>query len=169
MGYIHDTAMSQFIAPGTAAFSAGTWADAVASNVWCKSRSAADASFTIGLPLLLPSNSAALTGAYLQSIDVWYSIATAAADDFATVALYSDALAASGVANTAAAVTVSLDAAHDTAAERKATGDHKMTLTLSTPVWVNSDAAYHLELGVDAAATTVFKLFGARANYTLRI
>jgi hypothetical protein len=161
--------MSQFIPPGAAAFSAGTWADAVASNVWCKSRSAADASFTIAIPLLLPSNSAALKGAYLQSIDVWYSIATAAADDFATTALYADALAASGTANTAASITVTLDAAHDTAAERKAAGDHRLTLTLSTPVWVDHDAAYHVELVVDAAATTVFKLFGARANYTLRI
>jgi len=169
MGYVHDTAMSQFIPPAAAGFSAGTWADALASNVWCKSRTAADASFTIGIPVLLPSNSAALKGACLQSIDVWYSIATAAADDFASVSLYADTLAASGTANSAAAVTATLDAAHDTAAERKATGEHKLTLTLATPVWVDHEAAYHIELVVDAAATTVFKLFGARANYTLRL
>jgi hypothetical protein len=161
--------MSQFIPPGAAAFSAGTWADAVASNVWCKSRTAADASFTIAIPVLLPSNAAALKGTYLKSIDVWYSIGTAAADDFASVALYADALPASGSAVTAAAVAVTLDAAHDTAAERKAAGDHKLTITLSTPVWIDNNAAYHVELLVDAAATTVFKLFGARANYTLRI
>jgi hypothetical protein len=176
MGYVHDTAMSQFIPPTAFAFSAGTWAMAVASNVWSYNRTAADASFTIYMPIPIPSNSASLKGAYLQSVEMMYSIATAAADDFvaATCALYKDTLQAtaasgSGTLNTAAIVTGTLDTGHDTAAELKAADEHRLKWTLTTAAWVDNDEAYHFEAVVDAAAGTVFKVFGGIANYTLRL
>ena len=100
MGYIHDTAMSQFVPPTSFTYSAGTWAMAVASNVWSLNRTAADASFTLYLPIPIPSNSVALKGAYLVSVEFMYSIATAAADDFATVELHKDSLAATGTSGT---------------------------------------------------------------------
>lgn len=174
MGYVHDTAMSQFVPPDQIGYSAGTWTLAVASNVWSLDRTAADASFTLYIPVPVPSNSASLKGAYLVSIELMYSIATAGADDFATVAVYKDTLQASaasgsGTINTAASVTVTQDTGHDTAAERKAVDEHRMKVTLSTPAWIDNDEAYHMECVVDAAAATVFKVFGAIINYTLRI
>ena len=176
MGYVHDTAMSQFIPPTAFAFSAGTWALAVATNVWSYNRTAADASFTLYMPIPVPSNSAGLKGAYLQSVELMYSIATAAADDFvaATCALYKDTLQAtaasgSGTLNTAAIVTGTLDTGHDTAAELKAIDEHRLKWTLTTAEWIDNDVAFHFEAVVDAAATTVFKVFGGIANYTLRL
>jgi hypothetical protein len=174
MGYVHDTAMSQFIPPTAFGYSAGTWALGVASNVWSLDRSAADASFTLYMPIPIPSNSAALKGAYLVSVEMMYSIATAAADDFATVALYKDTLQASaasgsGSINTAASVTITNDAGHDTAAERKAVDEHRIKSTLSTAAWIDNDEAYHMEYTLDAAAGTVFKVFGGIANFTLRL
>ncbi len=169
MGYVHDTAMSQFIPPVCIQKSAGTWTPTLANNTLGDVRTAADAAFSLYIPILLPSNGVAMKGAYLKSIDVFYAIATAAADDFATVELEQMTLPASGSAVSGASVTISLDAGHDTAAERKAIGNHKMTISLTNPAWVDDGECYYLVLTVDAAATTVFTLWGAVANYTLRL
>lgn len=170
MGYVHDTHMSQFIPPTEFAMSAGTWTPAVASNVVSLARGAADAAFIAFIPIPIPSNSSAYKGAKLLSIDVWYAIGTAAADDFATVELEKMTLAADDVAPTGAAVTCTIDTGHDTAAERLAVDtDHCMTVTLATPAWLDDGDAYYLQLVVDCAAGTVFTFFGARANYELRV
>lgn len=176
MGYVNDTAMSQFIPPTMFAYSAGTWAMGVASNVWSLDRTAADAAFTIYMPVMIPSNSVGLKGAKLLSVELMYSIATAAADAFvaATCALYKDTLQAtaasgSGTLNTAAICTGTLDTGHDTAAELLAVDEHRLKWTLTTAAWIDNDAAYHFEAVVDAAAGTVFKIFGGIINYTLRV
>ena len=65
-------------------------------------------------------------------------------------------------------MTTTYDTGHDTAAKRLTLAQHKMTLTLSTPEWVDEDENFYVELTVDAAATSVVKLFGARANYVFR-
>lgn len=170
MGYVNDTHMSQFIPPSEFQMSAGTWAMALSSNVVSRDRSAADAAFTALIPIPVPSNAIAYKGAKLKSIDVWYSIGTAAADDFATVELEKMVLGADDVAPSGAAVATTPDTGHDTAAERLAVdSDHCMTVTLDDPAWLDDGDAYWLQLVVDCAATTVFKFFGARANYELRI
>jgi len=166
---MYNTHLSQFIPPSAASKSAGTWTGGDASGVAYEARSAADASFSLLIPLALPGSSSYRAGARLKSVDVYYKIATTAADDFATVELYKISLpAASGSALTAAAVTTAIDSAHDAAAERKAAGDHLMTVTLASPAWVDDGDVYALKLTVDAAAGTVFTLYGARALYELR-
>jgi len=133
-------------------------------------RSAGDASFTAIIPVLVPSNASALKGAKLKSIDVWYSIGTAAADDFATVELEKITLPVDDTAVSGAAVDTTCDTGHDTAAERLAVdSDHCMTVTLDDEAWVDDGDAYYLQLVVDCAAGTVFKFFGARANFELRV
>lgn len=175
MGYVHDTGMSQFIPPTLIGASAGTWTLAVASNVWSNNRTAADAAFTLYVPALIPSNSGALKGAMLKSIELMYSVGTADMDDMATVKLYKDTLQAgaasgSGTINTATEITgITLDTGHDTAAERKAQDEHRMKVTLDTPAYIDNDESYHLEVVCDAAAGSVFKVFGAIINYTLRV
>ena len=171
MGYVHDTHMSQFIPPSEFQHSAGTWTVSEASNLMKSARTAGDASFTTLIPIPIISNESAKKGAQLKSIDVWYAIGTAAADDFATVELELVTLPADDTAVSGAAVSgVTIDAGHDTANERKAVDtDHCMTITLDDPAWIDDGEFYFLKLVVDAAATTVFTYFGARANYTLRM
>jgi len=175
MGYIHDTAMAQFVPPEDIGVSAGTWALTVASNVWSNDRTAEDASFTLYIPVPIPSSSVPLKGCYLKSIELMYSVSGAAADDIATVKLYKDTLAAvaasgSGAINTAAEVTgVTIDAGHDTDAERLAQDEHRMVVTLDAPQWIDNDATFHLEVIVNGGAATVIKIFGAIINYTLRL
>jgi hypothetical protein len=171
---IHNTHFSQILPPNQMGASAGTWTMAVASNVWSNNRSAADAAFTLFIPITIPSNSIPLQGAKLASIEIMYSIGTADMDDITSVKLYKNTLQASaasgsGTLNTAAEITaVSLDTGHDTAAERKAQDEHRMVLTLTTPVFIDNDEYYHVEVVCDAAAGSVFKYFGSIANFTLK-
>ena len=176
MGYIHDTAMSQFVPPADIGMSAtATMAMAVASNAWSNNRTANDSSCTIYVPIPIPSSSVGLKGAYLKSIELMYSIGTTLADNVTTVKLYKDTLSASaasgsGSINTAAEVTaVTIDLGHDTTAERKAVDEHRMVVTLTNPAWVDNDATYHLEVVVDNHANTVLKIYGAIINYTWRL
>jgi hypothetical protein len=147
----------------------GTWTPAVSSGVISDVKTAGDAAFTLLIPLNLPGSTIGKQGAKLVSVDVWYKIGTADCDDFATVQLNKMTLAADGVALTGTNPAVTIDADHDTAAERKASDEHKMTVTLDTPVFIEDDEAYILECIVDPAATTIFTLYGAQVNYTLRM
>ena len=169
MGYVNDTHMSQFISPFDFGYSAGTWTPTIGTSVVSNVRSQADASCTVLIPVPIPSNSQAFKGSKLASVDVWYSIGTAAADDFATAEIVKQTLGADDTANTGAAVTTTIDTGHDTAAERLAVDtDHRMTLTLSTPAWVDDNDAYFVHLVIDNAATTDLVFYGAQANYTFR-
>lgn len=167
-GYVHDTGYSQWIDPAMIQRSAGTWTPTFSANKVFLRRTAGDAAFNLFAPIVVPSNSAGLKGFYLTTIDVLYNITTAAADDFATVTLTRQSLSSVG-AHTASAPTITIDTGHDTAAERLATGEHKMTITLATPVWIDNDESFVLYMVVDAAATTVFDLVGVRVNGTLRL
>ncbi len=170
MGFVNDTHMSQMINPADFGMSAGTWALAESSHLVSRDRSAADGEVTVLIPVKLPSNSSELKGARLKSIDVWYSIGTAAADDFATVELEKMILSADDVAIAGAEVSITEDAGHDTAAERKAVdSDHCMTVSLDDPAWLDDGDLYWLKLVIDCAATTVLKFFAARANFDLRM
>ncbi len=167
MGYLTDLEMSKFIHPSDIQKTAGTWTPTLSSNVWADVRTANDSAFSLAIPVKLEGNAKEYRGCKLKSIDVFYAIGTTLADDFATVELEKMTLNATGTAPTGEAVTTTCDAAHDSAAERKATGAHKMTVTLSTPAFIDEDEVYTLTLTVDAASGTVFTLYGARANFEL--
>jgi len=161
MGYVHDTDLERFIAPAEIQKTAGTWTPTISTNLISDVRTAANATFELIIPIALPGSSAYRQGAKLRSIDVWYKVATAALDAFADVVLTKQTLSADTVAVAGAAVTTTIDTAHDTDAERLAEADHKMTVTLATPAFIGKNEAYILRLGVDAAANSVFTLFGA--------
>jgi hypothetical protein len=167
-GYVHDTHMSQFLPFSLFSHSAGTWTATVASNVWYARRTAADASSTTRIPLLLPSNSSGNKGAYLTSVDVFYRVVTAGLDAL-QADLYKMTVGADGALQTVAAVTTAYDSGHDSAAERIDVDEHALTLSLTTPVWVDNDEELFVEVVADNAATSLLDFFGARANFTLRL
>ncbi len=171
MGYVNDTSMSAFTTPAECTGTVGTWAMAQASHAWTLNHTAADNTSLVKIPLKLPANSKALKGALLKSIDIFFSNATADCDAV-SAELYVATLPTAGTGGSLApgsAVTCTYDADHDTAAKRYAQATHRMTLNVTTPVWIDEDNEAYVELTIDAAATSVVKLMGARANYTLRI
>lgn len=169
MGYVNVTDICRFIPPAMIQKTAGTWTPALASDVVADVRTAADASFTLLVPLSLPGSACGLQGAKIRSVDVWYKIATAAADDFATVEIVKMTLGAQGTVVSGTKIETTLDSGHDSAAERKAVETHKMSVSLDSEVFLEVDAALNLVMTVDAAAGTVFSLYGAQVNYTLRL
>lgn len=164
MGYSKITKINQFLPPGLFAKAGGTWTIGVSSNVIAETRSTADSSFALYLPIILPSSEAYRQGSLLKSIDVMYKIAGAAADDFSDPVLHKMTMA-NGVAASGAAVACSFDTGHDTAAERLAVATHKMTITLDTPEWIDDNYMFWLQLAIDAAASTSFSLYGAILNF----
>ena len=44
-----------------------------------------------------------------------------------------------------------------------------MTVSLVSPMWVLKDELYVLQMACSAAATSVFTLYGAQANFELRL
>lgn len=169
-GYVHDTAMSVWIPPSVCHYVTGTWTDAAGAiaNTIAKSKAAADNTGVVTIPIMLPQNSVAQKGSYLKSVDVWWEVLTAALD--AQSALIHKATApADGAAFAApAAQTFTYDTGHDTAAERLTLDQHKETLTITTPFWMDDDDMVMVQLTFDAAATSAVTFFGARANFTLR-
>lgn len=170
MGYVHDTSMVEGVAIGQVTFLSGSWSDvALAGNVWCKRRTAGDATFTVKIPLGLPQSAAPGKGAWLMAVEVFYKVATAALDGL-SAGLYANTLPGDGTAFAAAqALAFTYDSGHDTPAERVDMDEHRMTLTLAEPLLLEAGKLAHLELAGDGSAMSVFELYGAQARYTLRL
>jgi hypothetical protein len=169
MGYVNVTDISQFVSPFDIRKIGGTWTNTIASNVISDVRTAAGADTTLLIPIIIPGSEVGSQAAKFKSIDVWYKIATNAATAF-TVVLNRVALNADTVAVAGAAVAaITLDTNHDTAAERYAVAEHKMTVTLDAETFIQEGYAYWLSCVITCHANTVLTLFGARINYTLRL
>ncbi len=169
MGYTHDTGMAHLVFPNQMVFTAGTWTDAAASHVWTKDKAAAANTSLIRIPLGLPHNAVPLKGSYLVSVDVWLSVATADLNAL-SAEIYRMPLPGSGQSLPAPeSQAFTYDAAHDTAAKRITQDMHQVTLTLAAPFWLGAADDVYVELSINAAAGSLVKIFGARANYTLRV
>jgi hypothetical protein len=152
-------------------FVTGTWSDAAGqvTGTIVKKKAAADETATLTIPIVIPSNAGAYKGCYLKTIDIYFEVLTAALDAMAAT-ISKATLPADGAAiATLDDVTFSYDTGHDSAAERIDVDQHKMTLTLTTPAWIDDGDVYQVALAINAAATSVFDYIGARANYTLRL
>ena len=167
MGYVHDTSMSQFIPVTAFHIVTGTWAasaGAVAGTIGMKHTAGADVP-VINIPIMLPSNSVALKGAYLKTIEIDYAV-TAFVANTITAAVAQIVREVDGTAVTHNILACTQDLAAGVAAV--SVDDHKLTVTLTTPVWIDHADAILLELTCDLAAGTEFMLLGAVANFTFR-
>jgi hypothetical protein len=169
MGYVHDTGMSQYIPPTAMHYVTGTWVDSagVVAHTISRKKNAADETATVTIPVPVPGNSAASKGSYVKSIEIDFEVVTAALDSL-DAAIYKLTRGADGSAFTAASQSFTYDSGHDAAAERIDVDQHRMTLTLDTPLWIDNDEELIVELSLNAAATSVFHMMGAVANYTFR-
>ena len=167
---IHNTHVTQFIPPTLFHCVTGTWSqkagqvtDTIALGV-----TATDQVCTVNIPVMIPSNSIGLQGAKLDSVEVDFEILIAACD--AVTAVFNLVTrGANGADAVVTAQTFTYDTGHDAAAERYAVDEHRMTLTLATPIWIDNDQYVLIELTFDKAATTTVELLAAVANFTLRM
>lgn len=168
MGYLHDT-IKTFISFAKFVHSAGTWTVTTASNVWFARRTATDAAGVTFIPLDgVPQRDGATKGSMLASVDVHFRVVTAALDSLSAT-LYKATLADDGSLLTVASVATSYDTGHDTAAERIDVDEHKLTLTVTTPTYLEDNEYLFVEVSWDAATTSVLDFFGALAHWTWRL
>jgi len=170
MGYVNLKDICQFIPPAQIVKTEGTWTPTLSGSLISEVRTAAAGGFYMFLPIKLPASHSARQCAKLKSVDIWYKVGVAAMADMAAVEVKKLTLPATGVAVSGAAYTAfTIDADHDTAAERKALGDHKMTLTFTDAPYLEDDEALIIVLTCEAAVTSVLTLLGAQVNYELRM
>jgi len=170
MTSVQDTHMAQYIPPTLFHCVTGTWtmaAGQVAGTI-AKHVASTDEASVVNIPIMLPSNSVGLQGSYLKSIEIDYEILTAACDAV-TAVVNKVTRGADGAVAVVATQTFTYDAGHDTDAERYDVDQHKMTLTITTPFWLDNDVYVLVELTFDKAATTTIDLLGAVANFDLAI
>lgn len=97
----------------------------------------------------LSARAAVDKGVRLTSFRVVYAVTVAAvATDVALTGIV-ETLNGDGVAPSQVALVGTLDAAHDSAVERGAIGEHTMTLTVTTPVFLPAGSVYRFTLNVD--------------------
>ena len=174
-GFVHDTHVSAWISPNMCSYVTGTWIDAVGAvtGTVVKQCNAADQTSVIYIPIssALWCNSVALKGSYVTSIDIYYAVTTAALDAAGATALIDRfVLPANGAAfPTLVAHAFSYDTGNDTAGETDDLDEHTMTLTLTTPFWLDNDDLLQVRLTLDAAATSVIRFHGARVNATVKL
>jgi hypothetical protein len=168
MGYVHETHMSQIIPPTAMFGTTGTYTQAAGAvtGTIAFHRAAAASTGVINIPIILPSNSVALKGALLKSIEVDYELLLAVATSI-TMSLNKVTRGADTAVAVVSAVTVTQDLAAATAA---ATQDqHKITVTLTTPEWIDNDVYYLLVMTAVCGGTVTVDVLGAVANFTLRV
>jgi len=167
MGYVHDTHTSQWIPPTMVYGDTAAWAMAAGqvSGSIVYGCDATDEVANLVIPIIAPSNSVALKGALLKSIEIDYQIVTAACDAVTATIVKMTRGIEGAVVVVDAAVAFSQT---PTAANSKSADQHKLELTLTTPVWIDNDEYYYVKIAFDKAATSTVEFLGAVANFTLR-
>ncbi len=167
MGYVHDTHMQKFIPPTMFHAVTGTWANAagnVAHTIVLQKTAGAETA-TVTIPLAVPSNSSDEKGSKIASVEIDYEILAAVATSI-TATVWKIARGADGAVAVATQVTATQDL---TAATDAADVDqHCLTVSITTPEYIDDDDYWFVELACVCAAGTVLEFLGAQVNFTLR-
>ena len=168
MGYVHDTHMQKFIPPTMMHFATGTWSDQpgnVAHTI-VKQKAAGAETSTVTIPLAVPGNSSDEKGSKIASVEIDYEILTSAATSI-TATVWKIARGA----DTAVAVATQVTATQDLAAAVAAASvdQHCLTVSITTPEYIDDDDYWFVELACVCAAGTVLEFLGAQVNFTLRV
>ena len=166
MGYVNDTQISQYIPPTSFHCVTGTWsltAGAVTGTI-SKHKTSNSETTVVNIPIMIPSNSVALKGAKLKSVEVDYEFTGSAA----TSVTASMNKVTRGADTAVAVATAATFTQSPTAANAKVTDQHRLVLTLDTPAWIDNDEYYLVNLSMVAPASTTIDVLGAVANFTFR-
>lgn len=174
-GYVHDTTMTKFIPPHTMQGTVAAWTFGAGqvSNSYVFKCDATDEVAVLTFFIDIWSNSAVdaggnpIKGSLLKSIELDFEVLIAALDAMSAV-IYKAKRGADGADVVMSTPTFTYDSGHDSAAERIDIDEHKMTLTLDTPAYIENDEYYRVDVSFDKAATSTVEVLGAFANFTFR-
>jgi len=162
MGYVHNTHMAYSVPLQLVTPTVGTWAMAVAANIWTLNKTAADNTSVLKIPLDVPQNSQVNAGAKISSIDIYYINATANLEAV-SAKIYKINLPAAG------GVVAASEIASGVAGNLLTQAQQKMTITPTAPFFLTNAEKAFAELTIDAAAGSVIKIQAIVVNYTLRV
>jgi hypothetical protein len=164
-----NTQMSQFIPPNMFHAATGTFtyvAGQVAGTIALHRAAAAETSI-ITIPVMVPSNAATGNGAYLKSVEIDYENVAAAIGTSLTPVIN---LVDRGAEGADATVTAQAFTQTPTLSNSLTQDEHKLVLTLTTPVWVKNTQYVLVQLTLIATSNSGTNDFlGAVANFTLRV
>lgn len=170
---IHNTHASQFI-PWTAITPiTGTWTEVAGqvAGTMCKHKAATAETAIVYIPIVLPSDSGVnaagvpTKGSLLASVEVDYEVLVSACTSV-TGAITKVKRGADGAVAVVSTITTTQDL---TAATDAADVDqHKLTISITTPAYIENDEYYICTMTFVAAAGTTLDVLGAVANYTHR-
>ena len=135
--------------------STGIWVPSrVSAALWVLTRTAAAAVTAAYLMAQIRQRKTAGKGFKITGCVVKYKVATADINDL-TIDGNVTVMPATGSAVAAATSlgTVTYDSNHDTSAERKAQGEHTMTVTFGTPIYLNGNAEVEIAIICDGTAS----------------
>jgi uncharacterized protein YunC (DUF1805 family) len=160
--------MSQYIPPNAMHFVTGTWTQAAGAvtDTICMHKAAGANNPVINIPIMIPSNSVALKGSKLVSIEVDYELLLAGATSV-TAVLNKITRGADTAVAVVAVPTITQDLAAGVAAASQE--QHRLIVTLTTPAWIDNDEYYLLEVTMVCGGTVTVDVLGAVVNYTLRM
>jgi len=168
MGFVHDTAMCQYITPMMHHCVTGTWTETagqVAGTI-ARHKAAAAETTTINVPIMIPQNAVAGKGALLKYVEIDHELTGGAATSV-TITMNKVTRGVDTAVDVVSAVTGTQLL---TPATTAATLDqHRDRFTLTTPAFLSDNEYYLLKVVMVCAAGTVIDLGGTFAYYTLRI
>jgi len=146
----------------------GTWTQAAGAvtDTICMHKAAGANTPVVTIPIMLPSNSVALKGSYLKTIEIDYTLAAAGATSV-TAVLNKVTRGADTAVAVVSVPAITQDLAAGVAAATQ--DEHKLTVTLTTPEWIDNDVYFLLQLTLVCGGTVTIDILGAVANFTLRI
>jgi hypothetical protein len=165
---MHNTHMSRYIPCTAIHYVTGTWSNAagdVAGTI-VKRKTAGAETGVVTVPIVMPSNSVDLQGCKLKSIELDYEIETAACTSV-TAVLHKITRGADTAVAMASHPAITQDLAAGVAAATH--NPHKLTVTLTTPEWIDHEVYFLCEFSFEAAAGSVVDILGAVANFTMRL
>ena len=166
---VHDTSMAAYIPPNLMHPVGGTWtyvAGLVAGTI-ALHRAAHNSTGVVNIPVVIPSNASPLKGSLLKSIEIDFEIATQVVTS-AEALIYKVTRGANlAVADPGSALAMTYSPAYT---ETLKVEQHKLVLTLTTPIWLLNTEYVLVEFSIVAGAGGgTQKILGAVANYTARM
>ena len=167
----HDTHMHRWMPPTRLHAVTGTWADAAGAiaNTIVRKKTANAETSVVTVPVELPQNDGPEKGAYLVSLNVYYELLSAVATSVDALIHRATLPADTAAFGTVESLAFSYDTGHDAANERNTQDQHTMTLTLTTPVWIEDNHLIQVQMSFVCGGAVVVDFIGVRANYTYRL
>jgi hypothetical protein len=164
---LHNTHFCQYVPPAAIHYATGTWTDAagITADTICKSKAAGAETSIVTVPCQVPSNSIALQGVKISSIELDYECCGDPITSV-TAVVHKIVRGAETVAATPSHPTITQSLIADS--EANLTGPHRLVITLSSPAWIDNDEYYLCEFTVVTPGGVEFQVLGAFVNYTLR-